>query len=576
MEDKEDPGKLSAYLRHEKGVLALITITGIIYNIGMVAGPWFEGRMAQTLVDILHASASYSDMVKVVIAYILTIALVQGSRALKRFYVRRFANNMNRRMKQNLYRTILHQDRKELEKESTGSIMTKAVSDVDAMVEGVRKVVTEIFDTGVVMVAYIVMLVRYDALLTVLACMFVPLAYWSASKLRHYVTSTSAAAKESRERLSSAALDRVSSAITYRIYGVEKRQNELYEGHLQDYEHNEARANILAASSQPVYQVIAMAGIVFILYYGAKNVMGTGRVSWDIAAFTTYLACFSKLAAKVSHGAKLFNAEQKARVSWKRIQPLLKKEPEDHAGILIQKCSLEVKDLSFHYPDQPDLFHGVSFEAHAGEIIGITGAVASGKSTFGRMFLGEEPYEGSIRINGKELRDLDPDLMVSGYLGHHPDLFSTTIEENIQNGTEGDVWPCIKAVCLEEEIKALPDGIHTMAAEEGKRFSGGQQARLALARALYHRRAILVLDDPFSAVDMKTEEKIMNNIRDLCTSSIVLLISHRLAMFPGMDHVLYLHDGSADFLSHEEMMKKEEGYRKLVMMQQKGGDLDEQ
>lgn len=571
---KDDPGKLKTYLKHERGILVLITITGILYNIGMSAGPWFEGKMAQTLVDLMYGNAVYEDMARVVVFYIITIAVVQGSRALKRFYVRRFANNMNREMKENLYRTVLFQNKDEMEKESSGSIMTKAIADVDAMVEGVRKVTTEIFDTGVVMIVYACMLMRYDPLLTIVSCAFVPLAYFCASKLKVFVTRTSAEAKRSRERLSSAALDRTGNAVTYRIHGVESVQNERYEAHLQDYEDKEAKANIIAASSQPVYQIISMLGISFILYYGVRNVLGTGRVSWDIAAFTTYLACFTKLSSKASKGAKLFNAQQKAKVSWERIQPLLKEVPEDHAEVMQEEIHLQVKDLSFHYDNEPYLFKDVSFAAEPGEIIGITGKVACGKSTFGRMFLNEEDYEGSVLINGQELKNLPDARRICGYLGHQPELFSASIRENIQAGKDGDVGPVLSAVCLEEEVKALPEGVETQAGEEGARFSGGQQARLALARTLYHQRPLLVLDDPFASVDVKTEERIMHNLRTMCPGSVILLISHRLAMFPEMDHVLYLHDGSASFGTHEELMKTQPGYRQLVELQEKGGDLD--
>ena len=233
-----------------------------------------------------------------------------------------------------------------------------------------------------------------------------------------------------------------------------------------------------------------------------------------------------------------------------------------------------MKDLSFHYADEPYLFRDISFAAEPGEIIGITGKVACGKSTFGRMFLNEEDYEGSILINGQELRDMDSSKMVCGYLGHQPELFSASIRENIQNGKDGDVWPVLSAVCLEEEVKALPEGVETQAGEEGARFSGGQQARLALARTLYHRRPLLVLDDPFASVDVKTEERIMHSLRTMYSDSVILLISHRLSIFPKMDHVLYLHDGSASFGSHEELMKTQPGYRQLVELQAKGGDLD--
>ena len=97
--------------------MAVITVSGLIYNLGLLAGPWFEGRMAETLVHILQKTAAFSDMLTLVWGYIAAIALVQGMRYVKRFYVRRFANNVNRRMKETLYGNLVRKSRRELEQE---------------------------------------------------------------------------------------------------------------------------------------------------------------------------------------------------------------------------------------------------------------------------------------------------------------------------------------------------------------------------------------------------------------------------------------------------------------------------
>ena len=112
-----------------------------------------------------------------VLAYILVTLLVQAARFIKRFYVRRFANNINRRMKGVLYANLVRQSRAALEKEGAGELMTKAISDVDDCVEGMRKFTTEVFDTGVALVGYIVMLLVYDWRLALLSLLFTPVSY---------------------------------------------------------------------------------------------------------------------------------------------------------------------------------------------------------------------------------------------------------------------------------------------------------------------------------------------------------------------------------------------------------------
>lgn len=129
-----------------------------------------------------------------------------------------------------------------------GTLMTKAIEDVDACAEGLRKFITEIFDTGVVMIAYLAMLIYYDWRLTIISVLFSPIAYFIADRLKKPVTSASAEQKESAGKLNTSTLDRISNALTYRIYGVEKVHEEKYEERLSDYEKKSVRANIFQSS----------------------------------------------------------------------------------------------------------------------------------------------------------------------------------------------------------------------------------------------------------------------------------------------------------------------------------------
>lgn len=156
------PNRVLSYFREEWKILFFVTVSGLIYNLGLLAGPWFEGKMTGKLVDLLGGTGTFHQMLMLVTAYVVSIGIVQVSRYFKRFYVRRFANNVNRHMKQILYGTLVRKNRLELEAEGTGNVLTKAILDVDDCVEGMRKFTTEIFDTGVALLAYACMLLWYD------------------------------------------------------------------------------------------------------------------------------------------------------------------------------------------------------------------------------------------------------------------------------------------------------------------------------------------------------------------------------------------------------------------------------
>lgn len=566
------PDSIAAYFRLEWLPLTLITLSGLAYNVGLLAGPWFEGRLAQCLADILGGNETAAAMTALAAGYILVTLLVQATRFVKRFYVRRFANNINRRMKGVLYANLVRQSRGALEKQGAGELMTKAISDVDDCAEGIRKFTTEVFDTGVALAGYIVMLFVYDRHLALLCMIFPPISYICAEKMKKPVQRAGAAYKKAAAALSAATLDRAKNAVTYRVYGCEDAQEARYEAALDGYEQAAVRANVWQAALPPLYLAASNLSVLFILWFGAKNVLGTGWRAWDIAAFTTFLSCFMKTAVKSSKAAKLFNAVQRAEVSWKRIKPMMK-TPRALEPLAIPAAQrVEVSGLSFCYDGGAPIFEGVSFSAQPGDIIGVTGPVACGKSTLGRVFLCERPYGGSVRIGGRELSELSPREAAStvGYLGHDPELWNDTVEENVLCGEAGDAMRFLALTALDGEVRVMEQGLQTVVGSGGVRLSGGQAQRLALARTLAHPRPVLVLDDPFSALDRRTEDEVFARLKACAQDRVVILISHRLYHFPELRQIVFMQGGKADVGTHEALCASVPAYRALYESQTGG------
>ena len=565
------PDRIGSYFRLEWLPLALVTVSGLVYNIGLLATPWFEGRLAQCLSDILGGSATAAAMAMLVLAYVVVTLVVQAARFLKRFYVRRFANNINRRMKGILYANLVRQSRAALETEGAGELMTKAISDVDDCVEGMRKFTTEVFDTGVALAGYTVMLLVYDWRLALLCLLFTPVSYVCAARMKKPVQREGAAYKKAAGALRAATLDRAQNAATYRIYGCETAREQRYEDVLTTYEKTAVRSNVWQSALPPLYLAVSEAGVLFILWFGAKNVLGIGWSTWDIAAFTTFLSCFTKLTVKASKVAKLFNSVQKAEVSWKRIKPLMKL-PKELAPLAIPApADVKLQDLSFAYGEEP-IFSGLTLTAHPGDIIGVTGPVACGKSTLGRVFLCEMPYGGSVQFGQREFAALTPREISAtvGYLGHDPELSADTIQNNVLCGSEQDAMPWLAAVALDGEVRAMENGLNTVIGSGGARLSGGQAQRLALARTLAHPRPVLVLDDPFSALDRSTEDTVFANLQAYAKDKVVFLISHRLYHFPQTQQVVFMEDGRTTVGTHEELMAAAPAYRQLYESQTGG------
>lgn len=573
IESIKNPDKIKNYWIKEKKTVILLTIFGILYNVGMVARPIYQGK----LIDALIGKVSFVNLIKLALTFVFVIFMVQFFRYIKRYYVRQFANRATATMRFMLYNNLLHKKEKELNDENMGSLMTKTISDVDVCVEGMRKSTTEVFDTGVLFITYLITLLKYDVRITLYACIFIPVAIFIAEKLKKLIFKFTKAYRSQISNISDITYDAIDNAILYRLYGREADNKVIYDKELEDFEKKAIRANIWENALQPIYNVIAMGGIIFvIIMLGEKVYEG----DFTVGEFSAYISIFSIMAVKASRIARLFNTIQKSSVSWNGIKPYLKEysQIDTHLGKINKETRVEAKNLYFKYKSEY-IIKNLNFEAKENHIIGITGPIGCGKSTLGIIFLGEHDYEGSLLIDNKELREYSEyeRSKIISYLGHNPHLISDTIYNNITLGDDGDITHVLNMVCFDEDLKFMENGIDTLVGNGGVRLSGGQQARIALARTLYHKNKILILDDPFSAVDMNTEKIIIDNLRKYYTDSLILLISHRLSIFKYLTQIILINeDKTLEYGSHYELLTNSKLYNQLYSLQQrKEGDENE-
>jgi ATP-binding cassette subfamily B multidrug efflux pump len=566
IEPIKEPNKIINYWKKEKLVVACIIIFGLSFNISVVLGPIYQGKLIDSIINQDMISAT----IFLAITYISLISAIQTLRYFKRFYIRRFANSTSATMRFMIYNNIIHKSTFELGNENMGNLMTRAISDVELCVEGMRKFTTEIFDTGVLMASYFISMLFYDFKITLFAIIFVPLAMVLAEKLKRIIYKFSMEYRKKSSVVADITYDTIENSMLYRANGMEAQNRLKYDIELEDLQNKAIKANILENSMQPIYNVIAMFGIIIIIYLGGNKVI---QGNWTVGVFSAYFAMFTATAVKASKAAKLFNSVQKSQVSWKRIKPYLREyvSKAEVSHINYEETKLAVEGLCFNYGYNKDnIIENINFQGTQGNIIGVTGPIASGKSTLAIALLGLYPYMGSIKIDGKELKDYseyERSKMIA-YLGHTPQLLSDTIYNNITLGNKKDITSVLKDVCFDSDLEAMPEGENTLVGNGGIRLSGGQQARIALARALLNKNKIIILDDPFSAVDMKTEEKIIENVKSNYKDSLIILVSHRLAMFPAIHKIILLKENKTiDYGTHSELIENSQVYRTIFNLQ---------
>lgn len=574
IEPLRQPDRIISYWKKEKLIVVCIVIFGLGYNISAILGPIYQGK----LIDGLLRGDNLQALFMLALTYVLLIGTIQVMRYIKRFYIRRFANTTISTMRMMIYNNIIYKSYQDLGRENIGDLMTKALSDVDLCVEGMRKFTTEIFDTGVLMASYLTAMLFYDVKITILSAVFIPAAMLLAEKLKTIIYRYSIAFRAQSSMVADMTFDAVENIMLYRVTGMERQARDKYDLELEDLQHKAIQANILGNSMQPLYNAIAMLGVILVIQLGGNKVI---EGSWTVGYFSAYMTMFAALAVKASKAAKLFNSVQISQISWLRIKPYLSdyqhklvSEDYDH-----KNTQLILENLTFSYPDAKEaILENISLTAQAGEIIGVTGSVASGKSTLGLVLLGLYPYSGSIRIDGQELADYseyERSQMIS-YLGHDAQLLSDSIYNNIALGQNLDVSSVLQDVGFEPDLEDMPNGINTTVGASGIRLSGGQQARIALARSLVRKNKIIILDDPFSAVDMKTEAIIIENLKKHYKDSLIIIISHRLAIFGQVDRIVLLQsDKRFSYGTHDQLMESSEIYSSIYKLQQLAGDVSE-
>lgn len=583
------PDHLLSLFRNQISGMVILALTGLLYNFGMIANPVFQGK----LVDMIEKKAFVEDigiLYQLLFLYLFFIVLTQVSRAIKRYLTRSFSFKACTSLRLMVYNNILNQNAKELEESKIGTLISRATSDIDKTVEGLRKILTETLDTFVFFFVYMVYLFLFDPKMTSLVLLPLAVGVFFSFVLRKKNFQYSSKARKTNARLSSKTFDLMDNALLYRIYGRDISNQEEYSEYLKEYEKDNGKSLIIADILKPLTTLISLTGLLPLICFSAVNVIsskslafpfvGFGETKWTIGIFTTYLSTFVILANKAGYTAKLFSAFENGLASWKRIKPYMKDYHDYDIG---RKSEGNDMVLSFHdYSlsiDSRTLISNLDLSLHEGEILGVTGMISSGKSAFLKSLIKEIPYQGSVLLCGKEIKDM-PLCDVSAditYMGHRPELFTDTVKNNVSLGDDKDVNRYLSLVSFDEDLKSMKDKENSIVGNEGVKLSGGQKQRIALARSIYHKKNVLLLDDPFSSVDEKTEMEILSSLNQIRKDTIVILVSHRLEAFPYLDQILVLHgDSSFDIGTHEELLKRSETYRTLYEIQSFGKEKEDE
>ena len=467
-----------------------------------------------------------------------------------------------------------------------GDLMSLFTNDLDAIQESFGWGILMFFDALMLSAMAIVKMWRMNGMMTVLS--LIPMAFLlaAATIVGQRMERKWDYRQECFSRLSDFSQESFSGIAVVKAFVKEAKELMAF----RELNRENEKANIdytrTAVLMRIMVSLFVESVVCVILGYGGYLVY---RGTFNAGQLMEFIGYFNAIIWPVMAVSELVDISSRGKASLKRVSELLDapKNVEDRPGaeeLTEVRGDIEFRNLSFRYPDgEFDALENISFTIRAGENVGLVGKTGCGKTTLVDLILRTYNVpDGTVFIDGRDVNGLTIRSVRAGcaYVPQDNFLFSDTIENNICFGASGKdreaVMNAAKLADVHGNIAEFGRGYETVLGERGVTVSGGQKQRISIARALMKDAPILILDDSVSAVDTKTEETILRNLRSTRAGKTTILIAHRISTIAGMDKILFLDEGRLVAVgSHEELLETCAAYRKMVELQrleEEGGE----
>ncbi len=462
---------------------------------------------------------------------------------------------------------------------STGDIMSRATNDLAQVRLFVGFGALNVVNSVLAFVSAIALMFVVSPRLTLLALIPYPFLAIAARRFGRAMFARSGEAQVAIAALSERVQEDVAGTRALRSLGLEDRQRARFEKVNEQAIEKNLRLVSLRALMWPVMMGLSSVGTLIVVWRGGQMVLDGELTVGEFAAFNAYLA---QLVWPTLAFGYLLGIVQRGRASYERVRQILVAAPdvaEDPDAIPAKKVgALAVRELSYEIGGRRVIDH-VSFEVPAGTSLAVVGATGSGKSTLAALLprLLQTP-RGAVFLDGDDVTHLQlSDLRRTiGFAQQEPFLFSTTVAANLglaqadpeAAAARGAMEHAASEASVREEIESLPEGWATIVGERGVQLSGGQKQRVALSRALLGAPRVLVLDDPLSAVDARTERAILEALDRAAAGRTMVLVTHRIAAAARCDRVIVLDHGKiVEQGTHDDLVKGKGLYARLAARQ---------
>ena len=533
----------------------------LIANVVEVLPPWIVG---QTIDKISDRSLTEQIYHQLVIIFIIVLILSYIVNYIWRTLIFSGSQILESIMRRKLMQKFLSMSPTFFEKNRTGDLMAKSTNDLNQIRNTAGIGILTLIDSTTFMGTIILTMgITVSWKLTLFALIPLPLLAILEIELGKRIHKRYLVSQKSFGDMNDSVLESIEGVRVTRAYVQEDKLNKDFKNMTESVVEKFMNVEKMDAFFQPITIIITAMSQVIGIGYGAFLVNSGEMTIGGLISFTVYL---NMLVWPMFSVGILINIMQRGNASIDRVEETLN---EAETVLDVENKGMPSHDIGmnsvvFKYPSSESInLNNINIILGKGETLGIVGATGSGKTTLIKQILKEYPTgDGEIVLGETNINQISKSDLRSliGYVSQENILFSRSIRDNIRFGksdaTDNEIEEAIKLAYFEKDIERLPQGLETLVGEKGIAISGGQKQRIAIARALIMDPKILILDDALSAVDAKTEKKIIQNIQKYRQGKTTIIATHRLSgvkhanQIVVMDHGEITESGTHDQLLH--------------------------
>ena len=577
----KDLQKLNKYfVKYKYRFLIGIAIT-IASQIFTVLTPQYVGDAITTLQNFLQneltAEATKQSLWNKILLIVGTTLLAGFLTFLMRQTIIVMSRHIEFDLKNDIYNHYQKLGQDFYKRQRTGDLMSRISEDVAKVRQYVGPAIMYSINTIFRMVVVIVQMYLISPTLTWYSLIPVPLLAVLMYKLSTEVNRRSFAYQQNLSKLSSYSQEVFSGIRVIKAYTLENRERQAYDDATTESKTKFMRLAFTNALIGPLMILLIGISNLLIVFIGAK--MYINGVITEIGIIAQFILYINMLTWPIASLGWVSTMIQEADSSQKRINEFLNEEPSIQSNTTEKRKlvgEIEFKNVHFIYEDTKiHALNNISLSIKQGETVAFLGKTGSGKSTIlqliSRLY---DASSGTILIDNIDIKDWNVENLRDQIAVVPQDafLFSDSIKNNIRFGkedaTQEEIEHFAKVADVHKNIIRFEKGYDTVLGERGMTLSGGQKQRVSIARALIKDAPVLLLDDCLSAVDTETEERILNNLKDIAQKKTTLIVTHRVSSAKNADKIIILDEGTIlEEGSHKQLMQKNGYYADLYNMQ---------